>query len=277
MTGSSLIYKESSGAFRRRCRFMASWGRFLACGLISLSLHVALLGSLLLTIALPTRPAGQAGSGQLIAHLIQEGTRQGQVAMQQATEPSPKTLAPKSVAPPANLNNQTPSMFIAVAPSPVTSDRAASVVGLGLPTGTSFPVSGQRRLFSPPTAHQGSSGASFSSDQLQDEQLQWEQRRQAAQQAFLRRQVVEQYLRQWIVQLRSVLPQIEKLSCQLIEEEVTCDPVLPPDIQATVEQGFRQLQALDPWQPLHRLVIVDGAFRFNPEPVDAVSNPATVP
>lgn len=276
MTGSTLVYEESSGAFRRRCRFMAGWGHFHACGLVSLALHVVLLGGLLLTIAPPppARPAGQAGSGRLIVHLIQEGTRQSQAAFLRAAEPSPKTVAPKSVAPPAKPTNRTASMPIApapVAPSPVTTDMATPVMGLGLPTGTSLPVPGQRRLFSPPTPHQGRSGPSFSDNQPQDEQLQWEQRQKAAQQALLRQQAVERHLAQWIVQLRSILSQIEKLSCQLAEE-VTCASALPPEVQAIVEQGFRQLYALDPWQPRYTLVVADGAVRLNPEP--AVDGPA---
>lgn len=267
MNDPPLACDGSSGALWRRCCFMAGWGHFPFCSLVSLAIHGALLGGLLLALGqVPTiHPPEPAGSGPFIIELIPEGTamhapvvRSPATALQRPISTSkmmPRPGEPDSLAPSIPATPVTAAL-------PSAASSPTPIVGMGLPMGTGMSIPGRRQAFTPPGLHQGRDGTSMS-----DEHLQWDLSRQAAQQALLRQQAVERYVGQWVVQLRSVLSQIENLSCQLAEE-VTCDPALPPEIQAIVEQGLRQLQALDPWQPLHRLVIADGAFRFDQEPRD---------
>ncbi len=130
------------------------------------------------------------------------------------------------------------------------------VEGLAFPQSSGLDAPGRRQVFVRPS--QGSVG----DQSLTEDRQRWELDRQLAQQVLLRQQLLHQYLGQWMAQLRPAVNQVADFVCQ-VGPEVICEPTLPPEVQALVEQGMAQIQSINPASGPYRLVKTNGALSFD--------------
>lgn len=155
--------------------------------------------------------------------------------------------------------------------SPSSPVPQAVSAGMQLPRSTGLTVPGHRRPFMP--VHEGLPQSQSQNPPAAEAYHHGEDGR-LARQIFLRQEGKRQVLVHWMAQLRQALEPIEVVTCRL-DGLVTCDPQLPEEVQALLEQGLAQWRTFQP-QARYRLSKAEGRWSFEEDsPIPAAPDEQT--
>ena len=251
----------SNGTGRCRCR-LSDMRPDATAVLLSFLIHALAVGGVLKYVEhlRQTFPAPAAsGSGRLMVDLVRQETN-GRISASPRIQASGRSATrPLKAVTPALPADRSP---LVASTAPVIENeqpRAAApqpVDGLALPHSTGLDAPGRRRPFVQPSL------GPVGNQSLMEDRHRWELDHQLAQEVLLRQQLLHQYLSQWMVQLRPAVSHVADFVCQ-VGPEITCEPRLPPEVQALVEQGVAQIQAINPASGPYRLVKTNGVLTLD--------------
>lgn len=251
----------SNGTGRCRC-YLSDMRLDVTAVLFSFLIHALAVGGALkyfehLKQTFPARTA--SGSGRLMVDIIRQGTN-GRLSASSRTQASGRSVKRSVKASPLAWPTDRSPLVAPTAPAIENEQPQAAVPqpveGLALPHSTGLDTPGRRRPFVQPSP--GPTG----NQSLVEDQHRWELDHRLAQQVLLRQQLLHQYLGQWMAQLRPAVSHVGDFVCQ-IGPEIVCEPTLPAEVQALVEQGVAQIQAINPASGPYRLVKTNGALSLD--------------
>ncbi len=251
----------SNGTERCRCR-LSDMKLDVTAILLSFLIHAFVVGGALKYVEhlKQTFPApAVSGSGRFMVDIVRQGTN-GRISVSSRTRASRRAVTrPVKASPPA-LPADRSLPVASAAPTIKTEqpqgDALQQVEGLALSHSTGLDVPGRRRPFAQPSL------GPVDNQSPTEEQHRWELDHRLAQQVLQRQELLYQYLGQWMAQLRPAVSHVADFVCQ-VGPEITCEPTLPPEVQALVEQGVAQIQAINPATGPYRLVKKNGALTLD--------------
>lgn len=251
----------SNGTERCHCR-LSDRKRVTTAVLLSFLVHALAIGGALTYVESLKRMVpilAASGSGRLMVDIVRQGADE-RISASPRIQASGRIVNRSFKAAASRLLSERSPLVASTAPV-IESEQpqaAASqpVEGLAFPQATGLDAPGRRQAFVRP------SSGPVGDQSLTEDRQRWELDRQLAQQVLLRQQQLHQYLRQWMAQLRPAVTQVADFVCQ-VGSEVICEPILPPEVQALVEQGMAQIQAINPASGPYRLVKTNGALSFD--------------
>jgi hypothetical protein len=201
-------------------------------------------------------PPAASGSGRVMVDIVRQGANE-RLSASPRIQASRRIVTRPSKAAASELPLKQSPLVAATAPVIEREQPQAAapqpVEGLALTQSTGLDTPGRRRLFVQPSL------GPVGNRSLLDDRQRWELDRQLAQEVLLRQQLLHQYLGQWMAQLRPVVNEVADFVCQ-VGPEIICEPTLPPEVQALVEQGMAQIHAINPASGPYRLVKTNGAL-----------------